>query len=91
MTLRYNVGPGCVVDTSKLKDNPVTIKEGCTFSIKIQFRVQREIVSGLRYNQKCKKMGLKGLFSLSYTLIAYPSLYGLFVSPLLIYLSFLSS
>ncbi len=59
-TVQFHYGVFVHVDTSKLKDTPLEIIEGCKFSVKIQFRVQREIVCGLRYNQKAAKMGFKG-------------------------------
>jgi Rho GDP-dissociation inhibitor len=39
-------------------DFVLSIKEGCTYNIRIQYYVQREIVSGLRYSHKVKRMGL---------------------------------
>nr|XP_054763030.1 rho GDP-dissociation inhibitor 1-like [Lytechinus pictus] len=36
-------------DLTKLKDKPITIKEGIQYRMAIKFRVQREIVPGLRY------------------------------------------
>lgn len=63
-------------DLTKFKKNPFVIKEGCTYQIKIQFRVssvdtvhmfvtvpfqvQREIVAGLRYVQLTYRKGIKG-------------------------------
>ena len=35
-----------------------TLKEGVQFRIKIDFIVQREIVSGLKYVQKTSRMGV---------------------------------
>lgn len=32
-----------------LKSTPFTLKEGCNYKIKITFRIQHEIVSGLKY------------------------------------------
>ena len=43
-----------------LKKTPVVIKEGCKYRLKIQFRVQREIVSGLRYQQVTYRKGIRG-------------------------------
>ena len=37
-----------------------TLKEGVQFRIKIDFIVQREIVSGLKYVQKTSRMGVTG-------------------------------
>ncbi|XP_022093647.1 rho GDP-dissociation inhibitor 1-like [Acanthaster planci] len=46
-------------DTSKLKDSPFVIKEGTPYRIFIKFRVQREIVSGLRYFQTTHRKGIR--------------------------------
>ena len=45
-------------DLSNFK--PVVIKEGCSYRIKIVFRVQREIVSGLRYSYGVFRKGIRG-------------------------------
>eukprot|EP00118_Oscarella_pearsei_P024494 m.306179 g.306179 ORF g.306179 m.306179 type:complete len:202 (+) comp41024_c0_seq1:203-808(+) len=45
-------------DLSKLKLHPIVIKEGCEYRIEIQFKVNYEIVSGLKYVQKTSKAGL---------------------------------
>ncbi len=42
-----------------LKDKPFVIKEGITYRIKVTFRIQREVVSGLRYLQIVKRKGVK--------------------------------
>jgi Rho GDP-dissociation inhibitor len=41
-----------------LKDKPFTIKEGSTFRMKVQFRVQNQILAGLKYVQIVKRMGI---------------------------------
>ncbi|KAF2672412.1 rho-gdp dissociation inhibitor [Microthyrium microscopicum] len=41
-----------------LKDKPFTIKEGATYSMKVKFRVQHQILSGLKYLQMVKRMGV---------------------------------
>jgi Rho GDP-dissociation inhibitor len=46
-------------DLAKLKDSPITVKEGCEYRVKIVFRVQRDIVSGLRYAQNSYRKGIK--------------------------------
>lgn len=38
-----------------LKDHPFTIKEGATFRMKVKFRVQHHILSGLKYVQVAKR------------------------------------
>ena len=47
-------------DVKALKDKPIVIKEGAPYKIKIVFRVQREIVSGLRYFQASYRKGIRG-------------------------------
>ena len=55
--------PDIVIDVSqpgeleKLKDKPFTIKEGATFRMKVRFRVQNNVLSGLKYLQVVKRMG----------------------------------
>ncbi|KAE9554298.1 hypothetical protein FO519_002469 [Halicephalobus sp. NKZ332] len=39
-------------------DFVLSIKEGCSYNIRIQYYVQREIVSGLRYTHKVKRLGM---------------------------------
>lgn len=46
-------------DLSKLKAQPFTLKEGCTYRVKIYFYVQREIVTGLKYNQRTMRKGIQ--------------------------------
>lgn len=46
-------------DLSKLKEQVFTIKEGATYRMKVSFYVQREIVSGLRYEQKTSRKGIQ--------------------------------
>jgi len=46
-------------DLEKLKEEPVTIKEDITYRIRIDFQVQREIVTGLKYVQKTYRKGIQ--------------------------------
>ncbi|XP_074638275.1 rho GDP-dissociation inhibitor 1-like [Acropora palmata] len=46
-------------DLAKLKDFPVTIKEGISYRIKITFQVKREIVAGLKYHQVTSRKGIR--------------------------------
>eukprot|EP00043_Microstomoeca_roanoka_P012387 m.119788 g.119788 ORF g.119788 m.119788 type:complete len:190 (-) comp15480_c0_seq1:190-759(-) len=46
-------------DLSILKDSPFTIKEGCQYRIKIDFKVQNEVVSGLRYVDAAYRKGVR--------------------------------
>ncbi len=41
-----------------LKEKPFTIKEGAQFRMKAMFRVQHQILSGLKYVQVVKRMGV---------------------------------
>ena len=41
-----------------LKSKPFIIKEGATFRMKTKFKVQHQILSGMKYIQVVKKMGL---------------------------------
>ena len=56
--------PPIVVDLSSpdrlssLKDNPFVVKEGITYNLVITFKVQRAVVSGLRYMQVVKRLGV---------------------------------
>ncbi|OAA57077.1 RHO protein GDP dissociation inhibitor [Niveomyces insectorum RCEF 264] len=42
-----------------LKDKPFTIKEGARFTMMVTFKVQHEVLSGLRYVQIVKRKGLR--------------------------------
>ncbi|XP_041474609.1 rho GDP-dissociation inhibitor 1-like [Lytechinus variegatus] len=46
-------------DLTKLKDKPITIKEGIQYRLAIIFRVQREIVPGLRYFCQIYRKGIR--------------------------------
>lgn len=46
-------------DLTKFKTNPIVIKEGTKYKLKIEFRVQREIVAGLKYVQRVYRKGIK--------------------------------
>jgi len=43
----------------KLKDTPFTLKEGCNYKITVTFRVQHELVSGLKYVNVVTRKGIK--------------------------------
>lgn len=47
-------------DLSKFKATPIEIKEGSQYKIVVGFRVQREIVAGLRYFQNTYRKGIRG-------------------------------
>lgn len=46
-------------DLSSLKDQSFTIKEGISYKIRIDFHVQREIVTGLKYVQRTYRKGIQ--------------------------------
>ena len=48
--------PGAV---EALKEKPFTIKEGATFRMKATFKVQHEVLSGLKYIQLIKRHGVR--------------------------------
>jgi len=54
-----------VIDLSKpgslegLNKHPFTIKEGATFRMKARFKVQHQILSGMKYVQVVSRMGVK--------------------------------
>ncbi|KAK3681494.1 rho GDP dissociation inhibitor [Vermiconidia calcicola] len=48
--------PGALEDLNK---QPFTIKEGATFRMKARFKVQHQILSGLKYVQVVSRMGVK--------------------------------
>ncbi|KAF9222088.1 E set domain-containing protein [Gyrodon lividus] len=50
-----------VADTAKLADtkkNPIIIKEGVEYNVRITFRVNHSIISGVRYLQVVKRAGI---------------------------------
>jgi len=49
-------------DTAKLantKKNPIVIKEGVEYNVRITFKVNHSIISGVRYIQLVKRSGIK--------------------------------
>lgn len=42
------------------KNTPFTIKEGVEYRMKVKFRVQHDVVSGLKYLQVVKRKGIRG-------------------------------
>lgn len=48
--------PGSLEDLNK---HPFTIKEGATFRMKARFKVQHQILSGMKYIQVVSRMGVK--------------------------------
>ncbi|XP_054891172.1 rho GDP-dissociation inhibitor 1-like [Poeciliopsis prolifica] len=64
MTLMCENAPAPLIldlqgDLENFKKHPFTLKEGVEYRIKINFKVNKEIVSGLRYNQQTFRKGVK--------------------------------
>ena len=65
LSLETEGRPDIVVDVSEgdvakiLKENTFKIKEGVTFRMKVKFRVQRELLSGMKYIQVVKRKGIR--------------------------------
>ncbi|KAI9591060.1 immunoglobulin E-set [Syncephalis fuscata] len=64
MALEVEGRPDVVVDLSSseaiesLKKEPIVIKEGIEYRIKINFRIQHDVVSGLKYLHSVKRLGV---------------------------------
>lgn len=64
MTLLCETAPGPLVldlqgDLDGFRKNPFVLKEGVEYRIKINFKVNKEIVSGLKYTQQSFRKGVK--------------------------------
>ncbi|XP_077395089.1 rho GDP-dissociation inhibitor 1 isoform X2 [Festucalex cinctus] len=64
MTLVCDAAPNPLVldlqgDLENFKKNPFVLKEGVDYKIQINFKVNREIVSGLKYIQQSFRKGIK--------------------------------
>ncbi|XP_015234510.1 rho GDP-dissociation inhibitor 1 [Cyprinodon tularosa] len=64
MTLLCETAPAPLIldlqgDLENFRKNPFTLKEGVEYRIKINFKVNKEIVSGLKYNQQTFRKGVK--------------------------------
>ncbi|XP_061906442.1 rho GDP-dissociation inhibitor 1-like [Entelurus aequoreus] len=64
MTLVCDSAPGPLVldlqgDLENFKKNPFVLKEGVEYKIKVNFKVNKEIVSGLKYIQQSFRKGVK--------------------------------
>lgn len=63
LKLKIDSRPDVVVslqgDLSNLVSSPFIIKEGCKYRMQIDFYVQREIVSGLKYQQTVSRRSVK--------------------------------
>lgn len=58
-------------DLKELKNKPFIIKEGIQYRIRIDFHVQREIVTGLKYVQKIYRLGVP-VEKISHMIGSYP-------------------
>ncbi|KAI9273579.1 immunoglobulin E-set [Sporodiniella umbellata] len=65
LALEVEGRPDVIVDLSTpgaieaAKNAPFTIKEGVEYRMKVKFRVQHEVVSGLKYLQVVKRKGIR--------------------------------
>ncbi|XP_031176809.2 rho GDP-dissociation inhibitor 3 isoform X1 [Sander lucioperca] len=64
LTLLCNEAPEPITmdltdDLGALKEKTFSLKEGVTYRLKIHFKVNREIVAGLRYHQVTSRKGIK--------------------------------
>ncbi|XP_054463070.1 rho GDP-dissociation inhibitor 1 [Anoplopoma fimbria] len=63
MTLVCETAPQPLVldlqDLDNLRKNPFVLKEGIEYRIKINFKVNKDIVSGLKYTQQTSRKGVK--------------------------------
>ncbi|XP_003964507.1 rho GDP-dissociation inhibitor 1 [Takifugu rubripes] len=64
MTLMCDTAPGALVldltgNLENIKKSTFVLKEGVDYKIKITFKVNKEIVSGLRYTQTSTRKGVK--------------------------------
>ncbi|XP_049416829.1 rho GDP-dissociation inhibitor 1 [Epinephelus fuscoguttatus] len=64
MTLVCDAAPAPLVldltgDLDSFKKNPFVLKEGVEYKIKINFKVNKEIVSGLKYTQQTYRKGVR--------------------------------
>ncbi|KAF8421645.1 rho guanidine dissociation inhibitor [Tirmania nivea] len=65
LALEVDGRPDVVIDLEQpgaveaLTSKPFTIKEGAQYSMRVKFRVQHEVISGLRYLQRVKRKGMQ--------------------------------
>lgn len=46
-------------NVEKVKKQPITIKEGVDYRMKVKFRVQHDVISGLKYLHVVKRSGIR--------------------------------
>ena len=56
-------------DLDKLKDHVITLKEGSVYRVKLEFYVQRDIVSGLKYVQTAYKGPIRSNFKVQRSIV----------------------
>lgn len=56
----------------KMKDDAFVLKEGCNYKIQVTFRVQHEIVSGLKYVNTVYRKGVRGKQNMTITALSLP-------------------
>lgn len=56
--IMLDLSSGSIKDLAK-KEKVIQIKEDSDFSVELEFKVNREVVSGLRYLQVVKRAGIK--------------------------------
>ena len=54
----------------QIKQSKIVLKEGSKYRVKIFFFVQRDIVAGLRYEQKVYRKGVRGTVKVAATACA---------------------
>lgn len=59
VTMVTNLSVPFAGDLNQFKKTPFKIKEGIQYKIRIDFHVQREIVTGLKYVQKIYRAGVQ--------------------------------
>jgi len=62
LTLVVDGRPDITMDLSgnvqALENNTFVVQEGCAYRLRVDFHVQREIVSGLKYQQRIQKLNV---------------------------------
>lgn len=61
---RPDVALDLTTDLSESKHTNIVIKEGIDYRMKVKFRVQNDVVAGLKYLQVVKRKGIKGIISI---------------------------
>lgn len=59
-------------ELDKMKHTPFVMKEGSKYKIRVTFRVQHDIVSGLKYVNTVYRKGIRGMLALS---LSYPFIF----------------